>query len=400
VDVLSLTATPIPRTLHLALSGARDTSQINTPPQSRLPVQTEIHNWSEELIRDAIYREMDRQGQAFFVHNRVQSIKAVQGMLQRVAPGVKYAVAHGQMPERDLERVMIEFLDQKWDVLVTTMIIESGLDMPNVNTLLVNRADRFGLAQLYQLRGRIGRSNRQAYAYLLTPPRLAMTSEARKRLATLAELTELGSGLKVALRDLEIRGAGNLLGAEQSGFINAVGFDLYARMLEEAVAEIRDERPLAEELQIQTQVEIAAPALFPADYIEDGDLRYDLYRRLAQASRVAQVDALSGEIQDRFGPLPAPAWNLLQVAAVKLLGQAVGFRRISLNDAVLTAELVLPLDPSSRQLYIGRLVAASAPDQVEFRAHDQVELVHRLKSGNILLQTRNFLQRLEENHIL
>ncbi|HHE46247.1 MAG TPA: transcription-repair coupling factor, partial [Bacteroidetes bacterium] len=284
VEVLTLTATPIPRTLHLALTGARDTSLINTPPVDRLPVQTEVHNWSEELIRDAILREIDRQGQVFFLHNRVKSIHSVKNLLERLVPELRYGVAHGQLPEKKLERVIADFLRGRYDVLVTTMIIESGIDMPNVNTLIVNRADCFGLAQLYQLRGRIGRSNRQAYAYLLTPPGLSITSEARRRLATITELTELGSGMKVAMRDLEIRGAGNLLGAQQSGYINTVGFDMYTRLLNEEISRLKDEpAPTEPSPDEEITIDFNDPAIIPTDYIDDGDLRYDFYRRLAEA---------------------------------------------------------------------------------------------------------------------
>jgi transcription-repair coupling factor (superfamily II helicase) len=400
VDVLTLTATPIPRTLQLALSGARDTSQINTPPVDRLPVQTEVHAWSEELIRDAILSEVDRQGQVFFVHNRVQSIHAVRGMLGRLAPGLRYAVAHGQMPERELEKVMVDFMQQRYDVLVSTMIIEAGLDIPNVNTLVVNRADRFGLAQLYQLRGRIGRSNRQAYAYLLTPPRLAMTDEARRRLGTLMELSELGSGLKVAMRDLEIRGAGNLLGAEQSGFINAVGFDLYTRLLDEAVHEMKGEAAAITTQLPDVKVDYDGPAFLPVEYIDEGDLRYDFYRRFANAARADLVDHLAGELSDRFGPPPEPARNLMEVVRLKLLAGAVGFTRLEMNDDYTLAELNLPPDPERSQRYIGRLVAAAAPEEVEFRMRDKVELVYRFNTGHPLQRTRYLLEKLKRSDIL
>jgi len=397
--VLTLTATPIPRTLQLALSGARDTSQINTPPVDRLPVQTEIHSWSEELIRDAILREVDRQGQVFFVHNRVQSIQAIQGMLERLVPGLRYTIAHGQMPERQLERVVVDFYHQRYDVLVTTMIIESGLDMPNVNTLIVNRADRFGLAQLYQLRGRIGRSNRQAYAYLLTPPRLAMSSVARQRLGTLAELTELGSGMKVALRDLEIRGAGNLLGAQQSGFINAIGFDLYTHLLEEAVARIKGEEPPAREAE-EVRIEFDGDALLPPEYIDDGDLRYYFYRRMASAIRMEELEQLAGELEDRFGALPPPARNLLEVARLKILCRVVGFSRITVGERMLSADLKLPPEAEAGQRIIGRLVAAADPEQIEFRMQEVVELTCRFNSPDPLKACRKFLQRLERYGIL
>ena len=401
VDVLTLTATPIPRTLHLALMGARDTSLINTPPEGRLPVQTEVHGWSEELIREAILREIDRQGQVFFVHNRVQSIHAVKGMIERIVPEARCAIGHGQMKERSLERVMLDFLNRRYDLLVTTMIIESGLDMPNVNTMIVNRADRFGLAQLYQLRGRIGRSNRQAYAYLLTPPMLAMSTEARRRLATITELTELGSGMKVAMRDLEIRGAGNLLGAQQSGYINAVGFDLYTRLMEEEVGKLREapppKRTLAEE---EIKLEFDGPALLPAGYIEDGDLRYQFYRRLAEMDEIEEVDRLADEMKDRFGKLPASAGNLLELTRLKILCRNIGIKKLEINKEYLNAELDLPVDPLESQKSVVRLVAAADPDQVEFRVRDKVEMIFRFDSGKRLLKARKFLQRIARKGIL
>ena len=234
-----MTATPIPRTLNLSLAGARDMSVIETPPRDRLPVHTEILELDEEVVTDAILREVDRGGQVFFVHNRVETIHNAALRLQKLVPQVRVAVAHGQMHERELERVMLEFLDRRWDVLVSTMIIESGIDMPSVNTLIVDRADTLGLAQLYQLRGRVGRSAHRAYAYLLVPSRRVLTEEAEKRLRVIEEFDELGVGFKIALKDMEIRGAGNLLGPEQHGFILGLGFDLYVKLLEEAVAELK-----------------------------------------------------------------------------------------------------------------------------------------------------------------
>ena len=401
VDVLTLTATPIPRTLHLALMGARDTSLINTPPVDRLPVQTDIYPWSEELIRDAILREVDRQGQVFFVHNRVQSIHAVKALLERLVPGIRYAVAHGQMKESVLERVISDFLRHRYDVLVTTMIIESGIDMPNVNTLIVNRSDRFGLAQLYQLRGRIGRSNRQAYAYLLTAPKLAMTPEARRRLATISELTELGSGMKVAMRDLEIRGAGNLLGAQQSGYINAVGFDMYSRLLNGEVSKLKDEAPVSPPpTDEEIRIDYDGPALLPADYIDDGDIRYDFYRRLSAAEKVEEVDRLGEELLDRFGVLPERARNLLELTRLKILCRIADFTRLVVEDEYLIASLNLPEEVNESQREVGRLVAAADPERVEFRVTEGVEMIYRFNSDERLIRTRKFLQRITREGIL
>jgi transcription-repair coupling factor (superfamily II helicase) len=400
VDVLTMTATPIPRTLHFALMGARDTSLINTPPMNRLPVQTEIHSWSEDLIREAIIREVDRGGQVFFVHNRVQSIHSVQGMLERIAPGIRYAIAHGQMQERALEKVMTDFLKARFDVLITTMIIESGLDLPNVNTLIINRADRFGLAQLYQLRGRIGRSNRQAYAYLLTPPMLSMTTNSKRRLATISELTELGSGMKVAMRDLEIRGAGNLLGAQQSGYINAVGFDLYSKMLEVEVNKLREQpEKQPQDHDEEIKLDFNGPALLPSSYIDDSDQRYEFYRRLTELKEIDQISMLAEELKDRFGDLPEPAGNLLELTKLKILCQNCRIRKLEIKKDYFVAELKLPEDPSESQKVIGELVALASPEQVEFRVRRRIELIYRLEPSRALQRARKFLQRLTRNGI-
>lgn len=322
-------------------------------------------------------------------------------MLERLVPGLRYAVAHGQMRERELEKIISDFLAHKYDVLITTMIIESGIDMPNVNTLIVNRADCFGLAQLYQLRGRIGRSNRQAYAYLLSPPGLIMTSEARKRLATITELTELGSGMKVALRDLEIRGAGNLLGAQQSGYINAVGFELYAKLLNEEVAKIKD-TPAAEAAVEEEEViiEFDGAAIIPANYIEDGDIRYEFYRRIAAMKQVDDVEITGDELIDRFGLMPASVRNLLDLARLKILSRKLNFRKLVIGKDTISAELILPDDPDQSQHAIGRLVAAADPEPMEFRLSPEVVMIYRFNSNNPLHQARKFLQRLTRESIL
>jgi len=401
VDVLTLTATPIPRTLHLALMGARDTSQINTPPVDRLPVQTEVHSWSEDLIRESILREIDRQGQIFFVHNRVQSIYSVKNMLERVVPGLRYGVAHGQMPENKLEKVISDFLRNRYDVLVTTMIIESGIDMPNVNTLIVNRADRFGLAQLYQLRGRIGRSNRQAYAYLLAPPKLVMTPESRRRLSTITELTELGSGMKIALRDLEIRGAGNVLGSQQSGYINAVGFELYSRLLNEEVSKLKKDKEDETTSTLEDiPIDYDGPALLPADYIEDGDVRYDFYRRLTNQTEIENIQQLEDELKDRFGTPPESAGNLLELIRLKILCRLAGITKLKIEEKLLIGVLDLPADPAEMQKTIGRLVAAADPEKIEFRSAEVVDLIYRYNSDKPLQNARKFLQRITRKGIL
>lgn len=337
VDVLTLSATPIPRTLHMAMSGARDMSMISTAPQDRHPIETEVVPFDERVIREAILREVARGGQVYFVHNRVQTIQATQKMLERMLPDVSFAHAHGQMSERELESVMNDFLHEKYQVLVTTMIIESGLDIPNVNTLIVNRADRFGLAQLYQLRGRIGRSHRQAYAWLLTPPRMVLQADARRRLETIAEHTRLGSGFQIALRDLEIRGAGNLLGPQQSGFINAVGFEMYTEMLQEAVTRLSEEGSVGlPEVKPQRRdardVRVDAPvdAVLPPEYVSDATERVDLYRRLSRAQKLEEVTAVREEMRDRYGKLPDVAEHLVQLVGAQTLSARAGVMKVEL----------------------------------------------------------------------
>ncbi|OAT80790.1 transcription-repair coupling factor [Desulfotomaculum copahuensis] len=326
VDVLTLTATPIPRTLHMSLVGVRDTSVLETPPENRFPVQTYVLEEDPVLIREALRRELGRGGQTYFVHNRVMDLDQVAAWLQALVPEARLAVAHGQMREEELEQIMIDFINGEYDVLVCTTIIESGLDMPNVNTLIVKDANNMGLSQLYQLRGRVGRSNRLAYAYFTYRRDRVLNEVAEKRLAAIREFTEFGSGYKIAMRDLEIRGAGNLLGAEQHGHIAAVGFDLYCRMLEEAVREARGEaRPQAVEASIELPVE----AYIPESYISDGNQKVDIYRRLARVREEEQVAELADELLDRFGDPPPPVQTLLVVARLRALAGSLGVRAIS-----------------------------------------------------------------------
>jgi transcription-repair coupling factor (superfamily II helicase) len=335
VDVLTLTATPIPRTLHMALMGARDMSTIDTPPKDRLPVETEVVQFDDEVIVSAVTREIDRGGQVFFVHNRIETIDAMAAHLATLLPGIRLAVAHGQMHERALERVMLDFVDREYDVLVSTMIVESGLDIPNVNTIIVNRADTFGLAQLYQLRGRVGRSRHRAYAYLLVPRGQRLTDIQRKRLRTIVEFTELGSGLKVAMRDLEIRGVGNILGPEQSGYIAEVGFDLYVKLLEEAVKELKGE-PV--EARLETRIETDIPAYIPDTYVEDDRQRVIFYKRLVETRKGEEVRELEREIEDRYGALPDVARNLLDFQEIRLLAAASGMERVVIKRALVLVE--------------------------------------------------------------
>ncbi|MEX2152726.1 MAG: transcription-repair coupling factor [Gemmatimonadaceae bacterium] len=315
-DVLTLTATPIPRTLHMSLAGLRDMTLMQTPPRDRSPVLTYLEPWDDGLIEEGITRELDRGGQVFFVHNRIETIEAIADHVRRVVPRANVAVAHGQMRERHLEEIMHRFVNGEVDVLVSTMIVESGLDVPNANTMFVNRADNFGLAQLYQLRGRVGRSHRRAYCYLIVPDQL--DEDADRRLRVLEHYTELGSGYRIALKDMELRGAGNLLGPEQSGFVQTVGFDLYLRLLDETVRNITqgDGGPKL----VPAEVSVDTPSYLPDDYVASHEAKLDVYRRLSRVIDAAEIVALQHEMRDRFGPLPAAAEAMLAVAQLRILG--------------------------------------------------------------------------------
>jgi transcription-repair coupling factor (superfamily II helicase) len=324
VDVIAMSATPIPRTLQMSLAGVRDISVIETPPEGRRPVKTFVGEYDEELVRRALLREKERHGQAFFLHNRVETIEETAVRLRGLCPGMRFLVAHGQMEDGQLEERMMSFLRGDADVLVCTSIVESGIDIPQANTLIVERADMFGLSQLYQIRGRVGRSTERAYAYLLYPSAAALTPEAAQRLSALSDYTELGAGFKIAMRDLELRGAGNLLGDEQSGHVAALGFELYMRMLDEAVEAMEGEEGegAAEDWE-PVRLDVNVDAYVPADYIPYEQAKVDVHRRVAGAREVADLMALRDELEDRFGELPEPMSNLiaLQQARIKL-GQA------------------------------------------------------------------------------
>ena len=325
VDVLTMSATPIPRTLHMSLIGLRDMSVIETPPKDRMAIQTVVASWDDKLIQSALEQELERGGQVYFVHNRVDSIWEIAAKLQELAPKAKILVGHGQMGETELEKVMLGFMHHEADILVSTTIIENGLDIPLCNTILINRADRLGLSELYQLRGRVGRSNRRAYAYLLIPKEVELTPIARRRLAALKEFSDLGAGFKIAALDLELRGAGNLLGGEQSGHIEAIGFELYTQMLERAVREMKGE---AAPDEAETQLNLGLNIRINADYIPEENQRLQMYKRVARVETESQLSDVSAELQDRYGPHPASVRNLLDYASLKLLCIRVGVNAI------------------------------------------------------------------------
>jgi len=354
VDVLTMSATPIPRTLEMSITGIRDMSTITTPPEERHPVLTYVGPYDEKQVAAAVRRELLREGQVFVVHNRVATIEKAAARLRETVPEARVAVAHGQMNEHVLEQAVVDFWERRSDVLVCTTIVETGLDIANANTLVVDRADLLGLSQLHQLRGRVGRGRERAYAYFLYPREQTMTDTAHQRLATIAQHTELGAGMQVAMKDLEIRGAGNLLGAEQSGQIADVGFDLYVRMVGEAVAEFRGD---AEDELADMRVEMPIDAHLPHDYVASERLRLEAYRRLSEAADDAAIDAVAEELRDRYGEPPEPVANLLAVARLRALARSRGLREVVLaGQQVRLAPLSLP---DSMRVRLSRLYPKS-----------------------------------------
>lgn len=352
VDTLTLTATPIPRTLQFSLMGARDLSVISTPPPNRYPVQTELHTFSEELIRDAVSYELNRGGQVFFVHNKVQNIAEIAGIIQRLVPDARIAIGHGQMPGEKLEDVMLGFMEGDYDVLVATTIIESGLDISNANTIIINDAQNFGLSDLHQMRGRVGRSNKKAFCYLLAPSQIMLTSEARKRLKAIVDFSDLGSGFQIAMRDLDIRGAGNLLGGEQSGFINDMGFDTYMKILNEAIEELKEEdwyKDIVDESEVtdksvfsrqfvkDTVVDTDLQLLIPDTYVSSLTERLLLYRELDNITKEDDLKRFEGSLRDRFGPLPSEAIELINVVRLRWKAMKLGFEKLTLKNKKMLA---------------------------------------------------------------
>ncbi len=342
VDTLTLTATPIPRTLQFSLMAARDLSVITTPPPNRYPIETHVVSFNEETIRDAISYEIERGGQVFFINNRIENIKEVAGMIQRLVPGAKVGIGHGQMEGKKLEELMLAFMEGEFDVLVATTIIESGLDVPNANTIFINNANNFGLSDLHQMRGRVGRSNKKAFCYFITPPYSAMTEDARKRIQALEQFSELGSGFNIAMKDLEIRGAGDLLGGEQSGFINEIGFDTYQKIMNEAIEELKENEfaeLYAEENDVETkefvkdiQIDTDFETLFPDEYINNITERLNLYNELNLIKGEANLEKFEQKLIDRFGALPKPAIALLNSVRLKWKASSLGLEKVIIKQ--------------------------------------------------------------------
>ena len=346
IDTLTLTATPIPRTLQFSLMAARDLSVIKTPPPNRQPVETQLIGFDEETLRDAISYELQRDGQVYFINNRIDNLKEIAGLVQRLVPDARIITGHGQLDGKELEERVLDFMDGKYDVLISTTIVESGVDVPNANTIFINDAQRFGIADLHQMRGRVGRSDRKAFCYLITPPYDMITSDARKRLEAIEQFSDLGSGFQIAMKDLEIRGAGDLLGAEQSGFINEMGFETYQKLMQEALEELQDDESFEElfnneedrkklfksvkEVNIDTDFEL----MLPDHYVDSTSERLLLYQRLAEIENKQDLEKFQNELEDRFGKLPEEAMNLLKSVELKWLAAEIGFEKIVMKKGV------------------------------------------------------------------
>jgi transcription-repair coupling factor (superfamily II helicase) len=388
VDVLTMSATPIPRTLHMSLVGLRDMSVIETPPKDRMAIQTVVASWDEKLIQSAVEQELDRGGQVYFVHNRVDTIWEIAAKIQALVPKARIIVGHGQMSEGELEKVMLKFMHHEADILVSTTIIENGLDIPLCNTILINRADRLGLSELYQLRGRVGRSNRRAYAYLMLPPEIELTPIARRRLAALKEFSDLGAGFKIAALDLELRGAGNMLGGEQSGHIEAIGFELYTQMLERAVREMKGE---AAPDEAETQLNLGLNIRIPADYVPEENQRLQMYKRVARVETEQQLTDVSAELQDRYGPPPPAVRNLLDYASLKLLCMKVGVNAIERkrDNVTLKFQQNAAVDPEQLARFV------SAQRGAQFTPDGMLKFVLKASSADEVLRAlRTVLEQL------
>lgn len=406
IDTLTMTATPIPRTLNFSLLGVRDISVIETPPPNRLPVYTEIINWDKSLIRDAINKELARNGQVFFVSDKILDLEMITEELKAIVPTARFAIAHGQMHTNHLEKIMEEFLEKKYDVLVTTKIIESGLDIPNANTIIINRAHNFGLAELYQLRGRVGRSNKQAFCYLVIPSDYKIPEKSLKRIQALEEFTELGSGLKLAMRDMELRGVGNLFGAEQSGYITDLGYELYSRVLDEAVQELKEEE-FAELFAGQDntykkllkndniEIDYDQNAFFPQDYVPSETERFAFYKRMYQTKTMQEINDLEKEAIDRFGKLPIESENLFYILRLRVLSLNTGFTKIQVKANTLTIEMPDSKNPYYDEIFPILLDFVSMFDNIQFiQQKNKLVLNAKFENNNEILE---FLWKIKKN---
>ncbi|WP_246514877.1 transcription-repair coupling factor [Desulfonema limicola] len=392
VDVLALTATPIPRTLHLSLMGIRDISIISTPPEQRHPIITYISEFDESIIIEALRKELKRNGQIFFVHNNINTIKKTASHLKTLVPEIRVAMAHGRMNEDELEQVMFRFMNKEIDLLVCTTIIESGLDVPAANTIIVNRADRFGLAQIYQLRGRVGRAGEQAYAYLFIPNESVLTKDAQKRLKVLMEHSDLGSGFQIAMSDLKIRGGGTILGASQSGHIAAVGYDMFLKLMEDAVSHIKGE-PAIEHLS--PEINISLSAFISEDYIPDISQRLTTYRRLSKMNTLKEIASFKSELIDRFGPLTDETANLLLKIMLRVLAVNAGVKRLDITEN----KLLLYFSESHQKNPFGIVdMIVSEKERFEFTTDHvlKVKLIDQKKAGSVLAQTKNILKEITQ----
>jgi transcription-repair coupling factor (superfamily II helicase) len=377
-----MTATPIPRTLHMSLIGARDLSIINTPPRNRLPIETKVSEYHDELVKSAIENELDRGGQIYFVNNRIKNLEQIKEKIEILVPRARVVIAHGQTDETELEIVMKEFVAGRYDILLSTVIIENGLDISNVNTIIVNRADALGLSQLYQLRGRVGRSSEQAFAYFLTPEFKQMTDISLKRLRALEQYTDLGSGFQIAMRDLEIRGAGNILGNSQHGFIAAVGFELYCRLLQDAVKELNGEN-----IQLQkkdVKVEIPLEAYIPIEYIADGATRISVYQELSSISTIEGITDIEKSLSDRFGSVPKSVNSLLLLMRIKILAKEIGASKISINK---NNELALFFDGDQIEIQ-ANIKKLFETTNLEFKISNEIPVAIRTTLKSISIENQ------------
>jgi transcription-repair coupling factor (superfamily II helicase) len=382
VDVLTLTATPIPRTLNMSLSGLRDLSIIATAPARRMAIKTFVNHWNDQLIQEACLREIRRGGQVFFLHNEVDTIDKMAKQIESLIPEAKIAIAHGQMRERELERVMADFYHQRFNILVCTTIIETGIDVPNANTIIMNRADRFGLAQLYQLRGRVGRSHHQAYAYLVVPTRKAMTADALKRLEAIESIQDLGAGFTLATHDLEIRGAGELLGEEQSGQMQEIGFSMYMDLLERAVEALRSGKQpeLDKPLEHGTEVDLGLSALIPDDYLPDVHTRLIMYKRIANAKSFDELRELQVEMIDRFGLLPEQTKNLFRVTELKLKATPLGIKKIEFGTE--SGRFIFNSQPNIDPMTVITLIQTK-PNLYKMDGQDKLRIIRNMPDAKV-----------------